>query len=89
MAQHDDFVTHNHDGGRAMPFGRRKPAGECPRCDQLRDGAAPRQAPPALRAAERRRRYDADSDEHRRAHFAPGGPHARGQCGPVCTAFDW
>lgn len=23
------------------------------------------------------------------AHFARGGPHDRGECGPVCTAFDW
>jgi len=22
-------------------------------------------------------------------HFAKGGPHDRGECGPVCTAFDW
>ena len=23
------------------------------------------------------------------AHFAPGGRHQRGKCGPVCTAFDY
>lgn len=23
------------------------------------------------------------------AHFAPGGPHSRGECGPCCTAFDY
>ncbi len=23
------------------------------------------------------------------AHFAPGSPHSRGHCGPVCTFGDW
>lgn len=40
----------------------------------------------------RRRRPSLD-DERRDssidAHFAPGSPHARGECGPVCTFGDW
>lgn len=91
MAQVQDaaFVRHNHNGGQALPFGRLKPVGQCPRCDQLRAGAAPRDAHPALRAVQRRREDEAQQDAARREHFAPGGPHARGVCGPVCTAFDY
>lgn len=57
---------------------------ECPRCQELAAGAAPREGwgSRALRQDEQRRR-------HMAAHFAPGGPHARGECGPVCTAFDY
>ena len=89
MAQTDGFVRHNHNNGKALPFGRYKPPGACPRCDELRAGATPRQAHPAVRAAQERRRDDEERDEQIRAHFAPGGPHATGKCGPVCTTFDW
>lgn len=87
--QTTEFVRHNHDNGKALPFGRRKPAGECPRCDELSAGAAPRQAPAPIRRAIERIDWDAERDQRQREHFAPGGPHQRGACGPVCTAFDW
>ncbi|RBM05656.1 hypothetical protein [Streptomyces sp. PT12] len=57
----------------------------CPRCDELKAGAEPVRQEwrgQAARDEEMRRR----SHE---AHFAPGGPHATGQCGPVCTFGDW
>jgi hypothetical protein len=67
-------------------FGRKTPG--CPRCDELLAGAAPREAPWAATA--RRNAAYAEADARARAaHFAPGGPHAAGACGPVCTAFDW
>jgi hypothetical protein len=70
-----------HDcGGPA--FGRLT-AG-CPRCDELAAGA-----PPVVQAWRGRRARDEDARrEEMRAHFAPGSPHSRGACGPVCTAFD-
>lgn len=56
----------------------------CLRCQELKAGAEPV-------------RWDADrrTEERGRArrwqgqHFAPGGPHDRGDCGPVCTYGDW
>lgn len=74
--------------GKALPFGRKAPVGQCPRCDQLHAGAAPR----TLNWVESRNRTLADDVERGaaiRAHFAVNGPHAAGQCGPVCTFGDW
>lgn len=66
-------------------FGRKTPG--CPRCDELLSGAEPVQW--AGKTAVQRRRDEAQDAAARRAHYAPGGPHATGKCGPVCTAFDW
>lgn len=74
--------------GKPLPFGKRDPLGKCPRCAELDAGAEPR----TLNWVENRRRQDEfDADRSRRMadHFSPGSPHARGECGPVCTAFDW
>jgi hypothetical protein len=76
------------DPGMPRPFGRKAPKGECPRCDELHDGAPARRPDWVQRLGDRQRREALDAAD-RRAHFAPGGPHARGECGPVCTAFDW
>lgn len=84
-----DFVRHTCRNGRGPAFGRLAPRGQCARCDQLHDGAAPREAHPAIKASNRRRADEVDYDARRREHFAPGGPHARGACGPVCTSFDY
>ena len=81
-------TRHNHDDGRALPFGRTLPEGECPRCDELRSGA-PARRPDWVDRLGARARADAERDAARRAHFAPGGPHALGTCGPVCTFGDW
>ena len=61
-------------------FGRR--IAGCPRCAELAAGAAPRRwhRDPRMYV-----RVNADV----LAHFAPGGPHERGACGPVCTFGDW
>lgn len=75
-----------HGAQCVMAFGRKSPLGVCPRCDELTAGAAPRAA---------QYDYGRKAREERRtlagiaAHFAPGGPHARGLCGPVCTFGDW
>jgi hypothetical protein len=84
----DNFAKHTHDNGK-LPWGKKKPLGECRRCDQLRAGATPREAHPALQAAQRRRDNEEQTTAAMRDHFAPGGPHATGTCGPVCTAFDY
>jgi hypothetical protein len=64
-------------------FGRKTPG--CPRCDELLAGAAP--VVQSWRG--QRQRDEAERSAAIHAHFAPGGPHNRGDCGPVCTAFDW
>ena len=57
---------------------------DCPRCQELMAGSKPREGWQARYYAQQAADRDAV-----RAHFAPGGPHATGKCGPVCTAFDW
>lgn len=74
--------------GKPLPFGKRDPHGLCPRCAELDAGAEPR----TLGWVESKRRQDAvdaQTSAAIKAHFAPGGPHDLGTCGPVCTAFDW
>lgn len=74
--------------GMALPFGRKAPLGDCPRCDELHSGAASRT--PAWVDTLKRATADRQSRSAEiRAHFAAGGPHARGACGPVCTFGDW
>jgi hypothetical protein len=75
-------TQHNH----GPQFGRRQPYGQCPRCDELHDGD---EARPGNPAAARRAAAEAMRSRDITEHFAPGGPHARGACAPVCTAFDW
>ncbi len=75
--------------GHPLPWGKKAPEGQCPRCDELRAGAAPRSAPDWVDDRRRRAEHDRQRDADRRQHFAPTGPHARGACGPVCTFGDW
>lgn len=87
-----EFTVHNcnpKSPGKPLPFGRKAPEGECPRCDELRAGAAPRQAAPWIAAQHREDEAAAERQRAITAHFAPNGPHQRGVCGPVCTQFDW
>ena len=72
-------TKHNHP----MLFGKRE-AG-CPRCAELEAGAPVRTQP----WREARRFNEEIRKRSISAHFAPGGPHARGACGPVCTFGDW
>lgn len=68
--------------GMPLPFGRKAESGVCVRCDDLREGAAPRSS------WQSRARHD---DERRaaeiRAHFA-SAKHRSGGCG-TCTFGDW
>lgn len=52
------------------------------------DTAAHRAAP-RVRPSRRRPGLDDERRDSINAHFAPGSPHARGECGPVCTFGDW
>ncbi len=84
-----EFKVHNcntNKPGKPLPFGRKQPG--CPRCDELLAGAPPRQAAPWIAERHREDEIAAERDRARQAHFAPNGPHQRGTCGPVCTAFD-
>ena len=60
----------------------------CPRCQELVTGSAPRTG---WQAAYYRAKARNQATERVAiaAHFAPGGRHQRGQCGPVCTAFNY
>ncbi len=71
-----------------MAFGRKD--ANCPRCIELLNGSAPRSGWQAsyYGNAKQRAQYEASQLAAIKAHFAPGGPHDLGKCGPVCTAFD-
>lgn len=85
----DGELTHNHD---RLPFGRRVEDGTCPRCNELINGAKPRESQ-AARAA----RMDDEHAASIRAHFAPGHNErcshmhrdANGRWHGVCTFGDW
>lgn len=71
-------TQHNHQ----VVFGRR--VENCQRCAELQAGAPPRPGwSDFKRRQEEVERYAAAE------HFAAGGPHALGKCGPVCTFGDW
>ncbi len=76
-------TKHTCNGARGPAFGRKTPG--CPRCDEMIAGAAPVRQP----GSRQRQRDEAERSAAMRAHFAAGGVHSRGECGPVCTAFDW
>lgn len=69
--------------GKALPFGRKAPRGECLRCDELSNGAAPR-------ADHAHRRETPQTQSQRWAEIRAH----RNTChmcltGGTCTAFDW
>lgn len=70
-----------HNDSCVMAFGRPSPAGQCPRCDELRNGAKPRAGWNAQKAADESRRLAAIR------HHYTSGECAR-TCGPVCVRFD-
>lgn len=78
--------THHTCSQSERAFGRR--AAGCPRCAELAAGAPARngwqQDYFAAKAHNER-----VAKLSREAHYAPGGPHATGKCGPVCTFNDW
>lgn len=75
--------------GKPLPYGRKAPAGECARCDEMHAGAPPRPAPEWIEKYRRLRDMGDARAEDIRQHFAPNGAHERGDCAPVCTAFDY
>jgi phage FluMu protein Com len=60
----------------------------CPRCQELNAGSAPRFGWQAEYYTKKRQDAEARTKAIKQ-HFATGGPHDLGHCGPVCTAFDW
>ncbi|WP_330328206.1 hypothetical protein [Streptomyces pseudovenezuelae] len=76
-------------------FGKKTPG--CPRCDELIAGAEPvRWAGQEMRrgltrgyGSERANTGGYPTRREIHDHFAPGSPHHRGACGPVCTFGDW
>lgn len=74
------IAKHTCNGGRPPAFGRLAAPGECPRCDELHAGAAPRR--PAW-AALRRENDAARHAREVRAHTCSPS------CGLVCTFGQW
>lgn len=69
-----------HNERCRMAFGRpTREIGACPRCDELRSGAAPRKS------------WGYAKKEAERCLTAAIRAHdcVASRCGPVCTAFDW
>lgn len=76
--------------GHPLPFGRKAPKGVCGSCDQLRAGRPPREAPPAIRASNRRREQEEQTLRDMRSHnCVTAGCHKDGYGNRICTAFDW
>jgi hypothetical protein len=74
-------TPHNHEH---MPFGRR--VAGCPRCEELANGAAPREG-----YNDRQQRLDAERSAAIRTHYQDHDntcPYMRDGAG-VCVAFDW
>jgi hypothetical protein len=73
-------MTTKHNSKCTMAFGRpTKQEGECPRCDELRTGAAPRKG------------WGASKRENDRRHAAEIRAHrcTPSRCGTVCTFGEW
>lgn len=84
-------TKHNHNDGKALPFGRLKPVGECPRCDELRNGAEPVRLD-GYDAKRRRDQNDANDDRLMRQNRAKGlcaCGKPQGHDSGTCTAFQW
>ncbi|MFB7285463.1 hypothetical protein [Actinacidiphila glaucinigra] len=76
-----DTTQHTHGPN----FGRH--VADCPRCAELKAGAEPvRWNRPRT---EREQTGGYPTSREITEHFAPGSPHTRGDCGPVCTFGDW
>jgi hypothetical protein len=75
-----------HSQECTMAFGRKDM--QCPRCVELASGAPSRAGWQRDHFAVKARNAEMDRAAIA-AHFASGGPHATGKCGPVCTAFDY
>ncbi len=84
------FGTRDKDRPKTTPhthqvvYGRR--VAGCPRCAELDAGAEPVRW---NRRSEREQTGGYPTTREIDSHFASGGPHARGECGPVCTFGDW
>lgn len=70
-----------HNDTCTMAFGRASRHHDCPRCEELKAGAAP------VKWAERPT-YDQEQVSAIRFHFS-SQKHLSGGCGPVCTFGDW
>jgi len=84
MGENLGMIKHKTDC--EMAFGRKDKS--CPRCQELLKGATPRKGWQTGFFTQREQEAKQRSAAIK-AHFAPGGKHDRGECGPVCTAFDW
>ncbi|MFG1659122.1 hypothetical protein ACGFIY_21575 [Micromonospora chersina] len=78
----ENLTKHTCNRGRGPAFGRKTPG--CPRCDELLNGAPPRDAHPAIQAVKRKRDAEAFEAAAIRAHNC-----AITGCGRVCTFGQW
>jgi hypothetical protein len=68
------LIKHTCNDGYGPNFGRL--TANCPRCEELKSGAAPRKWNTAF--------VDTTFKERLRNHNCESS-----NCGPICTAFDW
>jgi hypothetical protein len=78
--------------GRPLPFGRKDKSGQCPRCNELLAGAAPRGGWQEDYFT-KKRKDDADRSAAIKAHTNDNCPYmqrnAHGYWSGVCVCFDW
>jgi len=75
-----DLFTETTKHSHGANFGKHVEG--CPRCHELKNGAAP------VKWAMSRKQHDANRVADIRAHFA-SDHHKSGKCGPVCTYGEW
>ena len=74
-------VIHNHTC--KMAFGRPSKHSNCPRCEELKQGSAPRKGWITATSI-RKDLYSKSISQQIREHSC-----LKSNCGPVCTAFEW
>jgi len=81
-------TTHNHNDGKALPFGRKMLEGECPRCDELRNGD-PARTWTSTETKRRNARYDEQERQFRARNIAAGLCTCGKPKHPFCTYGEW
>lgn len=77
-----------HNSKCKLAFGRpTKEVGACPRCDELRNGAAPRKGWSMSYNYQMKHGVGPEYERWKRALDAHNCDNAK--CGPVCTYGDW
>ncbi len=82
------YTPHTCNNGRGPMFGRLTPD-RCERCAELSAGAPRRPMPDWVIRYKAVKGASPALAAQIKAHFGKDGPHDRGECGPVCTEFQF